>query len=85
MDDVNVHSSDWRDHLNHLKMVFYKLRSVNLKMNLGKCYFGAKEITFLRHVVDQQGSRLNPTKIHIVSKFPILLSITNVHSFLGFT
>jgi len=85
VDDVNVHSSYWRDHLNHLKMVFDKLRFVNLKLNSKKCYFGTKEITFLNRVVDQQGSRPNPAKIHVVSKFPILLSITNVRSFLGFT
>jgi hypothetical protein len=46
VDDVNVHNNGWRDHLNHLKMVFDKLRSVNLKLNPRKCCFGAKEILF---------------------------------------
>jgi hypothetical protein len=62
VDDVNVHNNDWRDHLNNLKMVFDKLRSINLEFNSGKCCFGTKEITFLRHVVDQQGSKLKLAK-----------------------
>jgi hypothetical protein len=85
VDDDNVHNNDWKDHLNHLKVVFDKLRSVNLKLNSRKCCFGAKEIIFLGHVIDQQGLRLNPTTICAISKFPILLFITNVHSFLGLT
>jgi hypothetical protein len=52
VDDVNVHNSDWKDHLNHLKMVFDRLKLVNLKLNLGKCCFRTKEITFLGHVVN---------------------------------
>lgn len=85
VDGVNVHKSDWRDYLNNVKMVFDKLRSVKLKLNPWKCCFGTKEITFLGHVVDQHGSRLKPAKICVVSKFPIILSVTNVRSFVGLT
>jgi hypothetical protein len=52
VDDVNVHRNDWRDHLNHLRMVFDKLKLVNLKLNPEKCCFGAKEITFMGHVIN---------------------------------
>jgi hypothetical protein len=63
-------------------MVFKRVKVINLKLNLGKCYFEEKEINFLGHVINQQGSKPDPIKIH-VSKFPIPLSITNVYSFLG--
>jgi hypothetical protein len=65
-------------------MVFSKLRSINLKLNPEKCCFGAKETTFLGHVVDQRGFKPDPAIIH-VSKFQVYLSVTNVHSFLGLT
>jgi hypothetical protein len=52
VDDVNVHRNDWRDHLNHLRMVFDKLKLVNLKLNPEKYCFGAKEITFMGHVIN---------------------------------
>jgi hypothetical protein len=41
VDDVNVHNSDWNERLEHLKLVFERLRFVKLKLNLGKCCFGA--------------------------------------------
>jgi hypothetical protein len=81
VDDVNVHGNDWKDYLDHLNMVFDKLKMVNLNLNLGKCCFGVKEITFLRHVINQQGSRLDPTKIQGGSQFPLPLIITNLRFF----
>jgi hypothetical protein len=52
VDDVNIHNSDWSDNLDHLRLVFEGLKSINLKLNPYKCCFGAKEITFLGHVVN---------------------------------
>lgn len=78
MADINIHNSEWNDHLDHLILIFERLRFVNLKLNLGKCYFRAMEIIFLDHVDNWQGSNLNPTKIHVVTKFPTPLLITNV-------
>ncbi len=33
VDDLNVHSESWGEHLQHLDMVLCKLREVNLKLN----------------------------------------------------
>jgi hypothetical protein len=33
VDDLNVHSESWDDHLRHLEAVLSKLREVNLKLN----------------------------------------------------
>jgi hypothetical protein len=41
VDDLNVHSKSWGEHLQHLDAVLYKLREVNLKLNLSKCCFVA--------------------------------------------
>jgi hypothetical protein len=55
-----------------------------LKFNLGKYCFEAKEITFWGHVVDHQGSILNPTKEQVIFGFPRPILVTNVKAFLGF-
>jgi hypothetical protein len=47
--------------------------------------FWSKGNSFLGHVIDQQGPQLNPTKICVISKFPILVFVINVRSFLGLT
>jgi len=47
VDDVNIYSRTWEEELTHLKVVLTRLREVNLKLNLGKCSFGAQHIVFL--------------------------------------
>jgi hypothetical protein len=47
VDDLNVHSKNWEDHLQHLEAVLAKLREVKLKLNPGKCGFAARSIVFL--------------------------------------
>ncbi len=56
VDDLNVHSESWGEHLQHLDAVLCKLREVNLKLNPSKCCFAAKAITFLGHVVSKEGT-----------------------------
>jgi hypothetical protein len=85
VDDLNVHNECWEDHLRHLEAVFSKLREVNLKLNPGKCCFAAKSITFLGHVVSEQGTRPDPSKVTAVAHFLVRRIVTNVRSFLGLT
>jgi hypothetical protein len=63
VDDINIHSHTWEEHFKHLKVVLTRLQEVNLKLNPGKCCFGAQQIVFLRHVVTKQGSYLDPKKV----------------------
>ncbi len=56
-----------------------------MKLNLGKCYFGAQQIVFLGHVVIRQGSYLDPKKVQVVKDFPIPKFVINVWAFLGLT
>jgi hypothetical protein len=46
VDDLNIHSENWEEHLQHLDVVFFKLREVNLKLNPSKCCFVAKKSHF---------------------------------------
>jgi hypothetical protein len=85
VDDFNVHNESWEEHLQHLDVVFYKLREVNLKLNPNKCCFVAKNITFLGHVVNKEGTRPDPGKIEAILHFPQPKTVTNVRSFLGLT
>jgi hypothetical protein len=83
VNDLNVHSESWEKHLQHLDVMFYKLREVNLKLNPNKCCFVVKSITFLGHVVNKKGTRLDPDIIGAVLHFPQPKTVINVRSFLG--
>ncbi len=85
VDDLNIHSEIWEEHLQHLDAVFFRLREVNLKLNLNKCCFVAKCITLLGHVVSNEGTKLDPSKIDAVLHFLEPRMVTNIKSFLGLT
>jgi len=85
VDDLNVHSEEWQDHLQHLGAVLSRLREVNLKLNPSKCCFAAASVVFLGHVVNKEGTRPDPSKIDAVRGFPIPTTVTTVRSFLGLT
>jgi len=85
VDDFNIHNKSWEEHLQHLDVVFFKLREVNLKLNPNKCCFVAKNITFLGHVVSKDGTKLDSGKIEAILHFLEPKTITNIRSFLGLT
>jgi hypothetical protein len=85
VDDLNVHSESWGEHLQHIDEVLCKLREVNLKLNPSKCCFVAKAITFPGHMVSHEGVRPDPGKVEAVLRFPTSKSVTSVRSFLGVT
>jgi hypothetical protein len=85
VDDLNIHSVEWNDHLQHLDTVLSRLREVNLKLNPSKCCFAAGSIVFLGHVVSKEGTRPDPNKVDAVRKFPVPTTVMNVISFLGLT
>jgi hypothetical protein len=85
VDDLNVHSESWGEHLRHLDKVLCRLREVNLKLNPNKCCFAKKAITFLGHMVSKEGIQPDPGKIQAVLHFPPPRNVTNVRSFLGLT
>jgi hypothetical protein len=85
VDDLNVHSESWEEHLRHLDKVLCRLREVNLKLNPNKCCFAKKAITFLGHMVSKEGIQPDPGKIQAVLHFPPPRNVTNVRSFQGLT
>jgi hypothetical protein len=85
VDDLNIHIENWENHLQHLDAVLFKFREVNLKLNPSKCCFGAKNITFLGHMVSNEGAKPDRGKIDAVLHFPESRMVTNIRSFLGLT
>jgi hypothetical protein len=85
VDDINIHSQTWEEHLTHLKVVLTQLWEVNLKLNPKKCSFGAQHIVFLGHVMTRLSSYLDPKKVQVVKDFLVPKSVINVRAFFGLT
>ena len=85
LDDVIIFSTTFEEHLDRLEAVFSRLKQHNLKLKPSKCEFFKAEVTYLGHVVLEEGIRTDPSKLEAVQKWPVPKTIKEVRSYLGFT
>ena len=83
IDDLLIHSASWDEHLQHLELVFIKLRKHNLKLNLGKCEFGKDEVNYLGHVITARGVRPGADKSAAIKNCPSPRTPREIKGFLG--
>ena len=62
LDDITVFSQTPEEHLFRMKVVFNKLKAAGLKLKPSKCDLLRKQITYLGHVVGNQGVSTDPKK-----------------------
>ena len=70
------------DHDTHLQVVL-TLRKEHLYAKLSKYEFWLREVSFLGHIVLEEGIRVDPKKIEVVIEWKPPRNVTEVHSFLG--
>jgi hypothetical protein len=83
LDDVIIYASSLEEHNNKLKNVFNRFRTNNLKLQPDKCEFLHKEISYLGHIITENGVKPNPEKIQAVVKYPAPTNVKTIKQFLG--
>ncbi|GBM08967.1 Retrovirus-related Pol polyprotein from transposon 297 [Araneus ventricosus] len=83
LDDIIIVGRTFEEHLNNLRKVFQRLQKANLKLNLKKCRFFQKEVTYLGHVISAEGVKTDPEKIKAVVDWPRPETVHDLRSFLG--
>ena len=83
MDDIIVAGSSIEQCLQRLDHVFERLQAAGLKLKPSKCSFFRKNVTFLGHVVTEDGVHTDPEKIRHVKEWPVPKTVKEVRSFLG--
>ncbi|CAM4596727.1 unnamed protein product [Lepidochelys kempii] len=83
LDDVDIFSDSWAEHLEHLQKVFKHIRKAGLTVKAKKRQIGLNKVTFLGHQVGQ--GTINPlqAKVNAIQKSPVPKSKKQVQSFLG--
>ena len=66
INDILVYSKDHKDHDTHLQVVLETLRKKQLYAKLSKCEFWLREVSFLEHIVSEEGIRVDPRKIRVI-------------------
>ena len=83
IDDILVYSKDREDHDTHLRVVLETLRKEQLYAKMSKCKFWLKKVSFLGHIVSEEGIMVDPRKIEVILEWKPSKSVTEVCSFLG--
>ena len=83
LDDIIIHSGTWENHLNHMEIVFEKLREAGLKVKERKCTFGSGSCINLGHVVGNGLVQPMDCKVKAVKTFKQPKTKKDVRSFFG--
>jgi hypothetical protein len=83
LDDIVIYAKSLSEHDAKLREVLERLRKHNLKLQPDKCEFLRTEVTYLGHVITEDGVRPDPGKVEVIEKFPRPQSAKQLKSFLG--
>lgn len=84
-DDILVYSKNRKEHLQHLSLVLQALKENELVIRLKKCAFGLTEVSYLGHIISQDGVSTDPKKVEKIRSWPTPTDVTELRKFLGMT
>ena len=70
IDDILVWGESIEQHDRRLRQLLERLRSINLKLNRSKCKIRMTEISYIGHVLSEQGLKPDPEKIRAIQDMP---------------
>ncbi|GJZ09866.1 putative reverse transcriptase domain-containing protein [Tanacetum coccineum] len=83
IDDILIYSKSEEEHEVHLKTILDLLQKEKLYAKFSKCEFWLQEVQFLGHVVNRDGTHVDPSKVESVKNWKTPESSTEIRSFLG--
>ena len=84
LDDILIYSEIEAEHEIHVKRVLQRLREAGLQADITKCEFHVTQVPYLGLITTTEGVRMDPAKIETIVKWPSLINVKDVQSFLGF-
>ncbi|GJR24921.1 putative reverse transcriptase domain-containing protein [Tanacetum coccineum] len=69
IDDILIYYKTREEHVEHLRLVLGLLKKEKLYAKFSKCEFWLREVQFLRHVINDNGIHVDPSKIEAVKNW----------------
>jgi hypothetical protein len=66
-----------------LEEVLHILKQSNVELNSKKCRFCQKRVTYIEHLISEDGVSTGPEKPKAVSEWPVPKNVTEARSYLG--
>ena len=83
LDDIIIFSKNEEEHLEHLRIIFQRLKEASLKLKRSKCDFMKTQIQYLGHLISSDGIQPLPEKLGSIKNMPAPQSAKEVKQFLG--
>ena len=83
LDDIIIFSRNEKEHLQHIEIIFQKLKEAGLKLKESKCDFFKKEIHYLEHLISDQGIYPLPEKLDTIQNMLKPRNSKEIKQFLG--
>jgi hypothetical protein len=83
IDDVLIHTDTHEKHLEALEQVLMRLHQHHLKINLDKCLFGDKQVSYLGFTLTPDGIKLGEAKLKAIKNAGPPRDIKEIRSFMG--
>lgn len=84
VDDIIIFGCSLKHHNQNLVKTFDRLRKYNLKVNPLKCNFLKTEVTYLGHLITNEGIKTDPKKYDVVKNYPEPTSADEAKRFIAF-
>ena len=85
LDDIIIFSDNELEHLEHLEIIFCRLKEAGLKMKRSKCDFFKREIHYLGHLISADGIRPLPNKLDSIKHMPVPKDMKESKQFFSLT
>ena len=83
LDDILIFSPDIETHLQHVRILFQRLREAQLRLKESKCNFLKKHVQYLGHLISGEGIEPLPEKLESIKNMPQPKNPTEIKQFLG--
>ena len=83
MDDILIFGRDTAEHNQRVEAVLKRIEGAGVTLNQDKCEFGKSRLTFLGHMIDQDGIRADPAKTSAILKMSPPTSVPELRRFMG--
>jgi hypothetical protein len=83
LDDILIYSSTYEEHIDHLRHALVLLRKNSLFAKLSKCEFAKSSVSYLGHIISDEGFSMEEDKIASIQHWPTPSCKRDVQSFLG--
>lgn len=80
-DDILVFNLNLDLNIQHLILLFEKLREQQLFVNMPKCEFKASCVHFLGYIISTQGIGIDPNKVVAVQNWHVPTTLTEIRTF----